>query len=76
MGNANINALYAGSLRIKKYHFSFLSNFTFYKWCVSKVAHCMNMFARFDENPAMTLQVIEKTKHNTGFPQIIESKIP
>ena len=22
----------------------------------------MNMFARFDENPAMTLQVIEKTK--------------
>ena len=23
----------------------------------------MNMFARFDENPAMTLQVIKKTKH-------------
>ena len=23
----------------------------------------MNMFARFDENPAMALQVIKKTKH-------------
>ena len=23
----------------------------------------MNMFARFDENQAMTLQVIKKTKH-------------
>ena len=23
----------------------------------------MNMFARFDENPAMTLQVIKETKH-------------
>ena len=23
----------------------------------------INMFARFDENPAMTLQVIKKTKH-------------
>ena len=23
---------------------------------------CMNMFARFDENPAMTLQVIKETK--------------
>ena len=23
----------------------------------------MNMFARFDENPAMTLQDIEETKH-------------
>ena len=24
----------------------------------------MNMFARFDENPAMTLQVIKETKQN------------
>ena len=24
----------------------------------------MNMFARFDENPAMTLQIIKETKHN------------
>ena len=24
----------------------------------------MNMFARFDENPAMTLQDIKETKHN------------
>ena len=40
MANSNIDALYVGSLRIK-YHISFLSNFTFYKWCVTKVAHCM-----------------------------------
>ena len=26
----------------------------------------MNMFARFDENPAMTLQVIKKTKVTDG----------
>ena len=39
MGYANIDALYAGSLRIK-ISFFFLSNFTFYKWCVTKVAHC------------------------------------
>ena len=39
MGNANIDALYAGGLRIK-YHITFLSNFTFYRWCVTKVAHC------------------------------------
>ena len=24
----------------------------------------MNMFARFDENPAMTLKYIKETKHN------------
>ena len=24
--------------------------------------NCMNMFARFDENPAMTLRVIKETK--------------
>ena len=26
----------------------------------------MNMFARFDENPAMTLRVIKETKHTDG----------
>ena len=41
MGNANINALYAGSLRIKISFFFFLSNATFYMWCVTKVAHCI-----------------------------------
>ena len=39
MTNANINVLYAGSLRIKK-HMSFPSNFTSYKWCTTKVPHC------------------------------------
>ena len=39
MGNANINALYTDRLRIKMSDF-FLSKFTFYKWCVTKVAHC------------------------------------
>ena len=39
MANANIDALYVGSLRIK-YHISFPSCFTLYKWCVAKVAHC------------------------------------
>ena len=24
-------------------HVSFLSNFTFYKWCVTKVAHCIRV---------------------------------
>ena len=40
MANSNIDALYVGSLRIK-HHISFLSNFTSYKWCVTKVAHCI-----------------------------------
>ena len=40
MANAYINALYVGSLRIK-IHISFPSNFTLYKWCITKVAHCM-----------------------------------
>ena len=39
MGNANIEALYAGSLGIKISYF-FLRNYTVYKWCVTKVAHC------------------------------------
>ena len=39
MADANIDALYAGSLRIKIACF-FPGNFTFYKWCVTKVAHC------------------------------------
>ena len=39
MANANIDALYVGSLRIKLTNF-FPSNFTFDKWCVTKVAHC------------------------------------
>ena len=25
----------------KKYPISFMNNFTFYKWCVTKVAHCI-----------------------------------
>ena len=40
MGYANINALYAGSLRIKISYF-FAEQFTSYKWCVTKVAHCI-----------------------------------
>ena len=39
MANANIDALNAGSLRIKIAYF--ISEYlTFYKWCVTKVAHC------------------------------------
>ena len=41
MANAIIVALYAGSLRLK-YPISFPSNFTFYKWCVTKIAHCID----------------------------------
>ena len=38
MVNANIDALYAGSVRIKvRYFFSE----KFHKWCVTKVAHCI-----------------------------------
>ena len=40
MANANIDALYVGSFRIKN-HISFPSNFIFNKWCVTKVTHCM-----------------------------------
>ena len=39
MATANINVLYAGSLRFKIFY-SFPSNCTFYKWCVTKVVHC------------------------------------
>ena len=39
MANANIDALYAGSLRIK-IAFFVSEYFSFYKWCVTKVAHC------------------------------------
>ena len=37
-----IDTLYSGSLRIKNSIF-FTSNCTFYKWCVSKVAHYMTI---------------------------------
>ena len=40
MANAYIDALYAGSLKLKISYF-FPSNFTFYKWCVTKVAYCI-----------------------------------
>ena len=49
MANATIDALYAGSLRLK-YPVSFLNNFTFYKWCVTKVAHCMRIFSDMNKN--------------------------
>ena len=42
MANANIDVLYAGSLRITV-AYVFPSNFTFNKWCVTKVAHCINL---------------------------------
>ena len=40
VSDANIVALYASSLRIKKAYFV-LELFYFYKWCVTKVAHCI-----------------------------------
>ena len=36
MANAQINALYAGSLRLKSAYF-------FSEWCVTKVAHCITL---------------------------------
>ena len=39
MANVNIDVLYAGSLGIQ-ISFFFLNNFTFYKWCITKVVHC------------------------------------
>ena len=42
MANANIDVLNAGSLRITV-AYVFPSNFTFYKWCVTKVANCINL---------------------------------
>ena len=39
MANANIDALYAGSLRLKIAYFV-SELFYFYEWCVTKVAHC------------------------------------
>ena len=35
-----------------------------YFFVISIFLAYMNMFARFDENPAMTLQDIKETKHN------------
>ena len=49
MANANIDALYVGSLRIEISHF-FPSNFTFYKWCVTNVAHCIWIWSQIDQN--------------------------
>ena len=40
MVNANINALFAGSLRIKIWYF-ISEKSPFYRWCVTKVAHCI-----------------------------------
>ena len=39
LSDANIDALYASSLRIKIEYFV-LELFYIYKWCVTKVAHC------------------------------------
>ena len=36
----------------------------------------MNMFAKFDENPAMTLQDIKETKHYTWMRGQRENSIP
>ena len=41
MNYARMNPLYTGSLRTKKNHISILRNLTFYKWCGTKVAHCI-----------------------------------
>ena len=55
MSNANIDVLYAGSLSL-----SFPSIFTFYKWCVTKVAHCIcipssdNLFKQFGPRSGLT----------------------
>ena len=39
MAYTNIDALYANSFRIKIQYF-FPNNFKFYKWSITKVAHC------------------------------------
>ena len=43
MANTNIDALYAGSLRIKIAYFV-SELFSFYKWCLTKVAHCISQW--------------------------------
>ena len=35
-----------------KHHISFPSNFTFYKWCVTKVAHCIEANSEDPEQTA------------------------
>ena len=49
MANANIDALTVGSLRIN-IHIYYPSNFTFYKWCITKVAHCTSTARRYKCN--------------------------
>ena len=66
MANANIDVLYACSLRIKISCF-FSSNFTFCKLCVTKVAHCRD----YHEVPSVLFGLLKsgvssaKDKHKT-----------
>ena len=41
MNQAHMDALYTGSLRIKISYFYPEKSNTFYKWCETKVAHCI-----------------------------------
>ena len=67
MANANIDALYVGSLKIKKYHNSFSRNFTFYKWCVTKVAHCMMLSGHKLINMVASIREIMDTSNSCIF---------
>ena len=58
MANANIDALYAGCLRIKIAYFV-SEYFSFYKWCVNKVAHS-------------NLKVIEHTRKISEYDQTMQ----
>ena len=63
MANANIDALYAGSLRINV-AYVFLSNFTFYKWCVTKVAHCTDLVC--EKSIIRCQDIAENADHRTN----------
>ena len=69
MANANIVALYAGSLRLKIAYFS-PKKFTFYKWCETKVAHCI---AGGYTLPALYTQKKKLSQYNLCF--LIKSTI-
>ena len=59
MANANIDALYVGSLKIK---ISYFFSEKFYKWCVTKVAHCI-YYSNFDKNHYKDFHRAQCTEH-------------
>ena len=65
MANATIDVLYTGSLRLKISCIFFFIYFTFYKWCVTKVAHCRPL------GDCITDDITTRDKDGLGRNQII-----